>query len=394
MPRAILVKDRRVMVAPGTRRVIVFDTDTGKGAECCCGNPTTGSKCCTQTSSVFCTTTGTVDPVVCVDGKRMEFTVTGEWTNTQDTTGYDDQFLNLDFHSVESVTRSMGAFWQANKPESDDLQDCGDTNGPVGEYSTRYELHQHGTGIGVHPVDYVYTDPNAANNPFVGTVRPGWGWNAMGFAGGPGCVPDILLGAVLIINRSGTQAVVPCYGSMQARHLEVANLAGTAARYPFKVCSGTDTSSASDTNQGSTIDDSFSWNGRADCTGGACNMSWRRFRTQRPANFSGPANYDILETMTLSASWSMKLTQCDGRTDPWTAAQCAAFIAAFIAGDAAGDYNHDGFVDGDDYDQFSSDHPECLSSINPGRRDQAAALRPVRRRAVVGALTASGLLGI
>ena len=311
MPRAILVKDRKVMIAPGSRKVIVFDTATGAGAECCCGGAG-GGACCNQTSSILCTTTAppvAPYPIVCVCGKRMEFYVQAVWKNNQDKTGFDDHFLNLDFHSKETLTRNMGAFWESTKPDSNDLNDCGDTVGAFGAYVTRYDLVQNGTGVGVHPVNYTWTDPTP-HNPFPTRVAPGWAWNSLSDSGGLGSVPDILMNTVAIIDANGNSATVNAYNTMQGRHLEVASLAGTTARYPWKVCSAGDTYNASSANDGWTISETFNWTGQASCTGGSCQMDWNRTRTQRPANNSGPGNYDIVESMSLTVSWTMTITQC------------------------------------------------------------------------------------
>lgn len=95
--------------------------------------------------------------------------------------------------------------------------------------------------------------------------------------------------------------------------------------------------------------------------------------------------------MDISLSWSVTLS-CGGRSDAWPG--CAAFLAAWLAGDAVADVNRDGFVSGDDYDLVLAAHPECFGQISSLYQSRVNSLRNVRRRAVPGALNARGLLGL
>lgn len=58
MARSLLYIDRRLAYDESSRRLIVFDSETGAGAECCCGGssePCDDSDCCTECGASFCT---------------------------------------------------------------------------------------------------------------------------------------------------------------------------------------------------------------------------------------------------------------------------------------------------------------------------------------------------
>lgn len=112
-----------------------------------------------------------------------------------------------------------------------------------------------------------------------------------------------------------------------------------------------------------------------------------------------PQDYEIKFDVTWLGTSKCDASKSDsssaGTCDEPKAFDCAAFLLAFIFGDSAADYNGDGFVNGDDYDAMTRDHPECQTStgVIGSLNSRARSLRPLNRRAVRGALRAADLLG-
>lgn len=380
--RALLVKDRRLAVAPGTRRVVVFDTETGVGSECCCGG--VPNPCCVDTQIVAW---GQPFPVTCTTGlctvctgnwDRIDIAMSGTATvfNKQD-----DGSGNANF-PIYRVTYevSHGIFYETVPvPEGDPDFPCKQRQGYSGGNSRAYVETLNGAprfnytaprridygllAFGEEPgQDFLksFYDTTQGHHPMQWAV---WGGDQlMGFAFDS------------IERKAGdTGTPGPYFGNL-ATALSV-DLNGNLVKGPLGNQSK---------NLGGGSTQSLRWNATHTCDGGQAHIEQHYIGPT-----GGPPGKRAQTDITLDLSWTYTLRDCGaGGAFPG----CQAYIAAWLAGDAAADYDGNSFINGDDWDAFTRDHPECLQVIQPGQREAVNRLRGQNRPARAGALTLSDLL--
>lgn len=118
MARALLVKDRAIAV--NNRAVVVFDPETGAGAECCCEGeppePCDDSSCCTECGASFCThwqyiTNALTDPRVTRSWHGRNVTVAMSGTLSRTRTSYHPTTGAILSRYTNTITSSISGTW-------------------------------------------------------------------------------------------------------------------------------------------------------------------------------------------------------------------------------------------------------------------------------------------
>lgn len=405
MARARLVKDRRIAIAPGTRRVVVFDTTTGAGAECCCGGGTV-SACCSTKGNTFCTIPHIGAPLIKC-GRRVDIAITGSMFHKIERKASSVSPIYTEYQNT--ATGNLGAFWRLTDNTGDN-PNCAETIGKVAT-SSRSATGFRGDAGG-QTVSWSLNKNDTTFMTGLPTLSRGWSrsiqqggpadpWNniyaacswsafALDHNLNSGQAPPgaavVLFDPAPIKDTGGSETIGfdATLGIGMAESIFPNTMYGSecsGSRYELK-------------NPGflTERESSLSWSSSATQTGGSFSVQLS-VRTGRLVGNPGTITY---ETFDFSGTWVLTRTLCAGDSDSsgrsWPG--CDSFVRSWLAGDAIADVNGDGVVDGDDYDAVMRAHPECVSTIDELTRARVVQIRNVRRPAVAGAVKPGDLLGL
>jgi len=358
--------------------LIVFDPETGAGAECCCGggepNP-----CCVDTQIVafgqpFPTTCTTGLCTVCTGNwDRIEIHMSGTasvFAKNDDGSGS----ANFPIYRV-NYTVSHGIFYEVVPvPEGDPDFPCKQRQGYVGanerhyvetlnnaprfDYTTPRRIDYGQLAFGEEPgQDFTRGFSSATLTPLM--------WAAWG--------PDQLTGFAFDSierkpNDTGTPG--PYFGFLSPTNDLNGQLVKGASGNQFK-------------NDGGGASRSMKWNAAHTCAGGSAH-----WESHQIGPTGGPAGKRSQNDVVVDLTWTYVLRECGASAQP----SCEAFIAAWLAGDNAADINGDGFLTGDDFDLFMDTRPDCRTVVTPSQLSAINRLRRMNRPARAGAMTFSDLL--
>jgi len=396
--RALLVKDRRIAIAPGTRRVVVFNTDTGAGAECCCGGV---SACCSTTGNTECTVPHP-EAVRVKCGRRVDLQLSGTLLRRIVTRPWGaPEYTSYQ----QSASANLAVFWRLKDDTGDDPA-CPEVIGksPSSTRSgsgTRTEFGQTTTwSLAKNDTTFLTGLPTLSRG-WSRSIKSGGGaddygyyaacaWSAFGLDHGINSGLSAPGAAVVMFDPAPVRAS----GGEETVGFDATVALSIADSYfPGSVwgreCAGSEyvLKNAGFQNE---REASLSWSSSAGPSGGSFSFALS-VRTNKTPTPSAPVT---LETVEMSGSWVLTRTLCDGDTDGPAAFECGAFVQAWLAGDAAADVNGDGFVSGDDFDLVLSEHPECFKQIGSVTMQRVNQIRAFRRAARTGAVTAGNILGV
>lgn len=375
----LLEDDQALALHPDGDGLVVFDPETGQGAECCC-EPTEPNPCC---ETVQTAAYGPIIPTSCAGGACVQ--CIGSWDRIDiQMTGTATRFHKNDDGSGGSVfpiyrvtyAVSHGIFFELDRvPPGDPNFPCVQRQGYSGANSRSYVETLNGNPRFDHAEAHRIDEGPLAFSEILGhdfehnfSVRTAMAWAVWG----PNQLTGFAFNSILRKpNDTGTPG--PYYGHIQA---------DTQIDLNGNLVTGKTGNQSKTLPGGATR--SLKWSATNDCSGGSCHLEYHDLGPS-----GGPAGKRSQNDVVFDLTWTFTLRDCGtGGTFPG----CAAYIAAWLAGDAAADYNGDGFVNGDDYDAFSADHPECLDVVQPSQRDAVNRLRGVNRPARRSALSALDLL--
>lgn len=399
MARARLVKDRRLAVAPGTRRVVAFDSDTGAGSECCCGGV---GACCATTGNTECTVPfPDSERIKC--GRRVDLQLSGSLERRIVTRPWGaPEYTSYQ----QSATANLSVFWRLKDNTGDDpacLEVIGKspasarsgsgTRTEFGE-TTTWSLSKNDTTFltGLPTLSRGWSrsiQQGGPGDPWSGFYAA-CGWSAFGLDHGINTGLSAPGAAVVMFDP----APVRVSGGEESVGFDATVALGLAEAYFPGSVTGRECSGSGHVvkNAGFPYErEAFlSWSSTAGQSGGSFSLALS-VRTNLFPTQSAPVT---VETVEMSGTWVLGRTLCDGDTDTPDQFECSAFIAAWLAGDAAADVNGDGFVSGDDFDLVLAQHPECFAQISGLTMARVNQIRSFKRAARAGAVTAGNLLGV
>jgi len=383
----LLLEDEQALALhPDGDGLVVFDGQTGEGAECCCGGAL--GACCTTTGFIECTTPRATSPTTKC-GRRVDLQLSGTLT-------HDSRFLPRSGSPVivyrNQVSANLSVYWKLADETGQDPT-CGTLIGYNGA-STRTSVGENNGGDA-----WNFTKADTTFLTGLPTLNRGWSrtftpepylapcqWSAFAVGGGPSQLPP---GAAVVLFDP---AAIVKNGNPTVGFDASTGINTSESWFPGSVlgveCNGT---------RSKTLRPGFSneqqadltWSASSGASGGSFSLSFS-LRTGR-----ADRDHDV-ESWVMSGTWSMAVTLCigDGSSGAgWPG--CEAFRAAFIAGDAAADIDGDGFVTGKDFDLVLAEHPECGGFADSGSIGALVnRLRAQRRPAVRGAASAAALLGL
>jgi hypothetical protein len=381
----LLENDQALALSPDGDSLVVFDPDTGAGAECCCGGSGSGPCCKTEGTYACLYTNALHSNPTTPCGKRTEVRITGTLkeniTEYTPGAGLDDDKVRRTY--AQKIVSTLGAFWELSDQKDPICRTTGGFLVPNTRVSTGKETLP---GFG-YSESWSITKTDAAfdywGRSYINAGGDGAApcrWDSLGnlYGGGPPGAAGMCGAGIKTVN-GGTQTGAnidpgaPVVGFFDAAYVDTH-------------CSGTATVNGRDGNGWGPVS-TASYTASASATGGSFVGSLSV--TTYSNNGRGGIFVSSERTVTVSVQWSVVVTLCDsGPTFPG----CAEFAAAWLAGGAMADLNGDGFVNGDDYDLFAATHPECNGVINPGVQKQVNDLRAINRPVRFG--TPASILGI
>lgn len=382
----LLLEDEQALALhPEGDGLVVFDGQTGEGAECCCG----GVGACCQTpeagrswASVYALDNPKL--VQCGPTRRVDLAFSGKITaNLTDTANGQNQ--------TQTVDVSHAFFWEVDENDPN----CVVRWGEVGEQKRKWTDVRYAFTTKYKDVTITETKRrrfpefpygHADEEGGIGGLAMWPLFNVIPSIGlfNFGSVWDLAFHDVLTdlpLQADGTRYVA--YDE-QWRYLKLQAPFGWSTK-PINEAAGAFTY-----NQPGRVA-ALNYASSVTCDGGAHNGTFSDRITSNGGGGGGSTTRTI--TWTVSLAWTTQRTPCGSSGAGWPG--CEAFRAAFIAGDAAADIDGDGFVTGKDFDLVLAEHPECGGFADSGSIGALVnRLRAQRRPAVRGAASAAALLGI
>lgn len=361
-----LPDDEALALLPDGDGLVVFDADSGSGAECCCG----GGACCDVEGWYGCNAdiphAGTLPK-----SDTAELHITASMRRRLWRSGNIGGGGGSDEERINTAEVALGLWWKEI-----DENGCTTTSGDVGPQS----LHGKEVYNGSTVFDRTTTSRRRLFDPHLGHGVT----SATGYRVSQWPLWNKLYGATDAEIGRMALGDVPGFGSS---YTDWATYWQRLRQRP-------------DLGWPSTLLNECAGNRVKTLNGTTYTMVWTTTLSASGGTFTGtyssvlkPSGQVLqIEEMSVDIAWTIDVA-CGGTTSRgWPG--CTAFIEAWIAGDAVADVNGDGFVSGDDYDLVLSAHPECFGQISSLYQSRVNRLRNVRRQAVPGALNARGLLGL